>query len=64
MDYSDLKINQKDNELETVPDISANIDNYDIASWELDPGDLIAFNFSISSYRQKVLELYISVKSD
>ena len=38
---------KKDNELETVPDISANIDNYDIASWELDPGDLIAFNFSI-----------------
>ncbi len=38
---------KKDNELENVPDISSNINNYDIASWELNPGDLIAFNFSI-----------------
>ena len=30
-----------------MPDISANVENYDIASWDLMPGDLIAFNFSI-----------------
>jgi len=38
---------KKDENLETVPDISANRQDYDIASWELNPGDLIAFNFSI-----------------
>ena len=27
--------------------ISANRQDYNIASWELNPGDLIAFNFSI-----------------
>ena len=30
-----------------VPDISSSKKDYDIASWELNPGDLIAFNFSI-----------------
>ena len=38
---------KKDDGLENVPDISANVENYDIASWDLMPGDLIAFNFSI-----------------
>ena len=38
---------KKDETLEVVPDISANRQDYDIASWELKPGDLIAFNFSI-----------------
>ena len=36
-----------DDELEMVPDISNNKSDYDIASWELGPGDLIAFNFSV-----------------
>ena len=38
---------KKDENLEAVPDISANRQDYDIASWELNPGDIIAFNFSI-----------------
>jgi len=33
--------------IEKIPDISSNIKDYDILSWELNPGDLIAFNFSI-----------------
>ena len=38
---------KKDDELDMVPDISSSKEDYDIASWELNPGDLIAFNFSI-----------------
>ena len=38
---------KKDESLEVVPDISTNRKDYEIASWELNPGDLIAFNFSI-----------------
>ena len=38
---------KKDENLEAVPDISANRKDYEIAAWELNPGDLIAFNFSI-----------------
>ena len=38
---------KKDESLEFVPDISGNRQDYDIASWKLDPGDIIAFNFSI-----------------
>jgi ectoine hydroxylase-related dioxygenase (phytanoyl-CoA dioxygenase family) len=38
---------KKDKNLEAVPDISARRQDYDIESWELNPGDLIAFNFSI-----------------
>jgi ectoine hydroxylase-related dioxygenase (phytanoyl-CoA dioxygenase family) len=38
---------KKDESLEFVPDISGNRQDYDIASWELNPGDVIAFNFSI-----------------
>ena len=38
---------KKMKKLEVVPDISADRQDYDIASWELNPGDLIAFNFSI-----------------
>ncbi len=37
---------KKDESLEVVPDISTNRKDYEIASWELNPGDLIAFNFS------------------
>ena len=38
---------KKDESLEFVPDISGNRLDYDIASWDLNPGDIIAFNFSI-----------------
>ena len=38
---------KKDDEFEKIPDISNNLKDYEIASWELNPGDLIAFNFSI-----------------
>ena len=36
---------QKDEGFESMPDIDANITNYDLLSWELEPGDCIAFNF-------------------
>ncbi|MBH68815.1 MAG: phytanoyl-CoA dioxygenase [Rhodospirillaceae bacterium] len=35
----------KDDGFEEMPDIDSNIQNYDILSWELNPGDCIAFNF-------------------
>ena len=38
---------KQDESLELVPDISGNRQDYDIVSWELNPGDIIAFNFSI-----------------
>ena len=37
---------KQDNEFEKIPDIDKNKNSYDIVSWSLDPGDLIAFNFS------------------
>ena len=37
---------KKDGEYEKIPDIENNRENYKIASWSLNPGDLIAFNFS------------------
>ena len=37
---------KKDREFENIPDIDNNRKDYDIASWSLVPGDLIAFNFS------------------
>ena len=35
-----------DEEFEKIPNIDINRDSYDIISWSLCPGDLIAFNFS------------------
>ena len=37
---------KKDKEFEKIPDIDNNKENFDIVSWSLVPGDLIAFNFS------------------
>jgi len=37
--------NTADKTMEPVPDISANLDAYDIASWALEPGDTILFTF-------------------
>ena len=37
---------QQDEEFEKIPDIDNNKDAYDIISWSLVPGDLIAFTFS------------------
>ena len=37
---------KQDKEFENIPDIDKNRTDYDIISWSLDPGDLIAFNFS------------------
>ena len=35
-----------DEDFELIPDIDNNRDKYDIISWQLNPGDIIAFNFS------------------
>jgi len=37
---------QQDKEFEKIPPIDNNRTDYDIVSWSLSPGDLIAFNFS------------------
>ena len=37
--------NTDDDGLEAVPDIEAHPQNYDIAAWDLEPGDVIAFDF-------------------
>ena len=37
---------KQDDEFEKIPDIDNNRENYKIVSWILDPGDVIAFNFS------------------
>ena len=37
---------QQDKEFEKIPDIDSNRGLYDIISWSLAPGDLIAFNFA------------------
>ena len=36
----------EDDDFEIIPDIDNNRNKYDIISWSLSPGDLIAFNFS------------------
>ena len=36
----------QDKEFEKIPDIDNKREDYDIVSWSLEPGDLIAFNFS------------------
>ncbi len=35
----------KQDSMETIPDITANRANYNILSWEVEPGDIIAFHF-------------------
>ncbi len=37
---------KKDDEFEKIPDIENNRQDYDIVSWAMKPGDLVAFNFS------------------
>ena len=37
---------KQDKEFEKIPDIDSNRGLYDIISWSLAPGDLIAFNFA------------------
>ena len=37
---------QHDDGFKIIPDIDNNRDDYDIISWSLNPGDIIAFNFS------------------
>ena len=36
---------KKDEEFEAIPDFDSQISNYDVLSWDLPPGDCIAFNF-------------------
>tara|TARA_Y100001970_G_C14233857_1_gene860565 strand:- start:2677 stop:3471 length:795 start_codon:yes stop_codon:yes gene_type:complete len=38
--------NRQEKELEKIPDIESNREKYNITSWSLEPGDLIAFNFA------------------
>ena len=44
-DGSAFNDDQPDAGMETVPDIDANRDQYDIAAWPLEPGDTIIFDF-------------------
>jgi len=37
----------KNDKSEDIPDIDSNLHNYKVLSWELEPGDAIAFNFKI-----------------
>jgi ectoine hydroxylase-related dioxygenase (phytanoyl-CoA dioxygenase family) len=43
--FSGVDYEHDDNRLESIPDISAEREKYDIKSWELEPGDAIAFHF-------------------
>lgn len=43
--FSGVDYDHGDNRLETMPDINASREEYDIRSWELEPGDAIAFHF-------------------
>ena len=36
---------KKDEEFEEIPDFDSQISNYEVLSWDLSPGDCIAFNF-------------------
>ena len=40
-----VEYEREDTSHSSIPDINANRDNYDIRSWELEPGDAIAFHF-------------------
>ena len=43
--FSGIDYDHSDAALKTMPDIDAHRDDYDIRSWELQPGDAIAFHF-------------------
>ncbi len=43
--FSGIDYDHADAALETMPDIDAQRENYDIRSWSLEPGDAIAFHF-------------------
>lgn len=43
--FSGVDYDHKSPHLETMPDISGNRDDYEILSWELEPGDAIVFDF-------------------
>jgi ectoine hydroxylase-related dioxygenase (phytanoyl-CoA dioxygenase family) len=43
--FTGVDYEHEDTQLESVPDIDANRDQYDIRSWSLKPGDAIAFHF-------------------
>ena len=43
--FSGIDYDQADSKLESMPDIDAERDQYDIKSWALEPGDAIAFHF-------------------
>lgn len=43
--FSGIDYDHADTRLESMPDIDANRDDYDIRSWALEPGDAIAFHF-------------------
>ncbi len=43
--FSGIDYERDDPSLETMPDIEANRQDYDIRSWSLEPGDAIAFHF-------------------
>ena len=45
LDGDDFENSRLDPGMESVPDIDANPDDYDIASWSLQPGDAIIFDF-------------------
>ena len=36
---------KKDEEFEEIPDFDSQLSNYEVLSWDLNPGDCIAFNF-------------------
>jgi ectoine hydroxylase-related dioxygenase (phytanoyl-CoA dioxygenase family) len=42
--FSGVDYDHKDKKLDSIPDINSQRDNYDIRSWELEPGDAIAFH--------------------
>jgi ectoine hydroxylase-related dioxygenase (phytanoyl-CoA dioxygenase family) len=43
--FSGIEYDHDDAQLESMPDIDANRERYDIRSWSLKPGDAIAFHF-------------------
>ena len=43
--FTGIDYDHSDENLETIPDIGSHRDEYDIRSWDLQPGDAIAFHF-------------------
>lgn len=43
--FTGVQYEREDDTLNSMPDIEANRDDYDIRSWSLEPGDAIAFHF-------------------